>query len=179
MKNKNFIGIVCGLFIATGLSQAENEAIYNESTGEVVIPKVLIGTDYYEVNMRHKGIALDFEVINYTKIKINPHIIINAPIETVDIQVLESVPIQVNVIAKGTFSNGCGNLDETYSKKQGETFMITITQKNIGEVCTMALVPFEKIIPLDVTGLTEGSYNVIVNNIKSSFILPIDNVIIN
>ena len=178
MKNKNFIGIVCGLFIATGLSQAENEAIYNESTGEVVIPKVLIGTDYYEVNMQYKGEALDFEVTDYTKIKINS-LVENAPIETVDIQVLESVPIQVNVIAKGTFSNGCGNLDETYSKKQGETFMITITQKNIGEVCTMALVPFEKIIPLDVNGLTEGSYNVIVNNIKSSFILPINNVITN
>jgi hypothetical protein len=170
MKNKIFIGVISGLLIFTSISQAENEAIFDEKSGALIIPKVLIGTDYYEVNMQHKGEALDFEVTNYTKIKVK------APIETVDIQILESFPVQVNVVAKGVFSDGCGNIDEVHSEKQGETFTITMTQKRIGEVCTMALVPFEKIIPLDVTGLTAGSYNVSVNNIKSSFKLEVDNV---
>ncbi|MDQ7091241.1 MAG: hypothetical protein Q9M50_11495 [Methylococcales bacterium] len=177
MKNKILIRVVCGLLISTGISQAENEAIFDEKSGTLIIPKVLIGTDYYEVNMQHKREALDFEVINYTKIKANS--IEYAPIQTVDIQILESFPVQVNVVAKGVFSDGCGNIDKTYSKKQGETFTIIITQKRIGEVCIAALVPFEKVIPLDVNGLTAGSYNINVNHIKSSFIIPIDNAITN
>ena len=81
----------------------------------------------------------------------------------------------VNVIAKGYFSNGCGRIDDIHSEKLNDIFTIIITTKSEGETCTQALVPFEQVIPLDVVGLKAGLYGVIVNNIKTTFELAIDN----
>lgn len=169
MKNKLIICIVTGLFMFSSFSQAENEAFYNPSTGSLTIPKVLIDSDYYTVDMKYKGEALDFEVTNYVKIEPKAHI------ETVDILIMESYPVQVNVVAQGYFTDGCGRIDNVYSEKLDDIFTITITTKSVGEVCTEALVPFEETIPLEVNGLKAGSYRVTVNGIKGTFELDVDN----
>ncbi|WP_428356710.1 hypothetical protein [Methyloprofundus sp.] len=169
MKNVFYTGIIAGLLMYSSFSQAENEASYNTSTGILEIPKVLIGSDYYTVNMKYKGEALDFEVTNYEKIEPKAHI------ETIDIQILESFPVQVNVVAKGFFSNGCQSIANIYSDKVADIFNITITTKSVGEVCTAALVPFEEIVPLEVNGLKAGSYHVDVNGVTGTFTLDIDN----
>lgn len=169
MKNKFFACIVTGLLMFAGFSQAENEAIFNQSTKTLVIPKVLIGSAYYTMDMKYKGEGLDFEIIDYAKIEPEAHI------ETVDIQILESFPVPVNVVAKGYFADGCERIDNIYSEKSDNVFTIIITTKSVGEVCTAALVPFEEIIPLVVNGLKAGFYNVFINGIKSSFELTIDN----
>ena len=44
-------------------------------------------------------------------------------------------------------------------------------------MCTQAIVPYEKVVPLDVYGLKAGTYDVNVNTVTDSFELSIDNII--
>ncbi len=99
-----------------------------------------------------------------------------ADVETVDIQILESLPVQVIVVVKGNLSNGCQQLDKINTIQAGNKFTITIGKKSIDEqmICTQALVPFEKTIPLNVKGLKSGTYSVNVNGISQSFKLDLD-----
>lgn len=100
-----------------------------------------------------------------------------AYIETVEIQILESLPVQVVVVAKGNLSDSCQQLDKINTVQAGNKFTITIGKKSIDEqmMCAQALVPFEKRIPLNVTGLKAGTYSVNVNGINQSFKLDVDN----
>ncbi len=87
-----------------------------------------------------------------------------ATIESADILMLESFPVQVNVNVKGYLNNGCEKIDEVFSERDEEIFKVFITKKSEGDVCTQALVPFEENVNLDVYGLDEGNYTVLVNN---------------
>ncbi len=94
-----------------------------------------------------------------------------ADVETVEIQILESLPVQVVVVVKGNLSDGCQQLDKINTVQAGNKFTITIARKSIDEqmMCTQALVPFEERIPLNVTGLKAGTYSVNVNGISKNF----------
>ena len=99
-----------------------------------------------------------------------------AHVEIIDIQILESFPVQVHVIAKGYLSDGCKRIDTIHKMRFGNTFNITINITSVGEVCTMALVPFEEVIVLEVEGLNAGVYTVNVNGVTDTFELTVDNV---
>jgi len=99
----------------------------------------------------------------------------SAHIETIDIVLLESFPVQVRVIAKGYFYDGCGRIDQIHTIRAGNRFNITITTRSVGEACTEALVPFEEVIELDVDGLKAGTYTVDVNGVSDTFNLDVDN----
>lgn len=101
----------------------------------------------------------------------------SAPVEKIDIQILESFPVKVQVVVNGQFSDGCGELDKINTVKDGNKFTISISSKYVDPetVCTHALVPFEEIIPLNVKGLKAGTYTVNVNGISKSFNLDADN----
>jgi inhibitor of cysteine peptidase len=104
-----------------------------------------------------------------------------APIEQVDLQVLESFPVQVNVKVKGWFTNGCQQIDQIKVTPTDNTFMVTMTTTPpppLEIACTMALAPFEKTIALDVQGLKQGVYTVDVNGIRKQFELAVDNVVV-
>jgi hypothetical protein len=99
-----------------------------------------------------------------------------ANVDSIQVLILESFPVQVNVVARGEFSNGCTTIDEILTEMNDNTFEVTITTVSPGDVaCTEALVPFDETIPLDVLGLSAGRYTVTVNGITGSFTLDIDN----
>ena len=102
----------------------------------------------------------------------------DAIIKNIDILTLESFPLQIHVIATGYFPDGCTSIDEVTQSRHGNTFTVAITTKRPADaICTMAIVPFEKTIPLDVYGLDKGVYTVNVNDASGSFELPTDNII--
>ena len=101
----------------------------------------------------------------------------NATVEEIQIMVLESFPVQINVVANGYFPDGCTKIDQTLKNMEGNTFFITITTKRPADaMCTMAIVPFNEVISLDVYGLEAGEYEVNVNGIMDSFTLETDNI---
>ena len=100
-----------------------------------------------------------------------------ATVNSIDVQILESFPVQVNVVARGDLPDSCTQIDEIITQQTGNTFRVAITTlRQPAASCTQALVPFEQSIPLDVVGLPAGSYNVSVNGVQGSFTLAVDNV---
>lgn len=141
---------------------------------EEVIPLDVTGlkAGIYTVNVNN--ISDTFELIG-------DNIPFKALIQKVDTQVLESFPVQVNVNIKGHLSNGCQQIDQiNITPTKNNIFMVTVTTTPPPppEIdCTMALIPFEKTIALDVNGLKAGVYTVEVNGIRNQFELAVDNVI--
>ena len=100
-----------------------------------------------------------------------------APVETIDILILESFPVQVNVVARGNLPDGCTTINEVIQARDGNTFRVTVTTvRPVGMACTEALVPFEKVVALDVYGLPAGVYTVDVNGVTGTFELAVDNI---
>jgi hypothetical protein len=101
-----------------------------------------------------------------------------AMVNNVDVQILESFPVQINVVASGDLPDSCTQIDEIITQRTDDTFRVAVTTLRQPDlVCTQALVPFEEVISLDVVGLPAGTYNVSVNGVEGSFTLDIDNVL--
>jgi hypothetical protein len=101
-----------------------------------------------------------------------------AMVDSIQILTLESFPVQVNVQVRGNLPDGCTNLNETVSQRDGNAFSIAMTTlRDPNMMCTQALVPFTEMVPLEVVGLEAGTYSVSVNGITGSFTLAVDNVL--
>jgi len=100
-----------------------------------------------------------------------------APVEEIEIVILESFPVQINVIARGNLPDPCTEISEVLQEREGNTFFVTIKTYRYPGFCIQVLAPFEEIIPLDVYGLPAGIYNVDVNGVQGTFDLEVDNII--
>jgi hypothetical protein len=101
-----------------------------------------------------------------------------AIVDSVDVLIAESFPVQANAIARGNLPDGCTTIDQIISTQDGNTFNVSITTiRPANQVCTQALVPFEESFALDVNGLPAGDYTVVVNTTATAtFNLAVDNV---
>ncbi len=101
-----------------------------------------------------------------------------ASVDGFDILILESFPVQVNVVVRGNLPDGCTEIDEATAEGSGDTFTVQLTTRRpVDEICTQALVPFEQSISLDVVGLPAGEYTVDVYGETQTFTLDADNVL--
>jgi len=99
-----------------------------------------------------------------------------AVVDSVDILILESFPVQIQVLARGNLPDGCTEIDQIIRERQDQTFTVTITTARPADaMCTQALVPFEETFSLDVYGLRAGTYTVDVNGVTGTFELAVDN----
>jgi inhibitor of cysteine peptidase len=100
-----------------------------------------------------------------------------ASVESIEILILESFPVQIHVVARGHLPDDCTEIGEITRERQGNTFSVTITTARPANVaCAEMLVSFEEVISLDVLGLPAGTYTVDVNGVRDSFQLAVDNV---
>jgi len=99
-------------------------------------------------------------------------------VESIDVLILESFPVQVQAMVQGTLGDGCTTLDEVTTTREENLFRIRLTsQRPADAICTQALVPFEEVVALDVVGLPAGQYTVDANGVTATFELAIDNVL--
>ena len=101
-----------------------------------------------------------------------------APVDEIDILILESFPVQIHVIARGNLPDPCTKISEVLQEKEGNTFFITIKTYRSPGFCIQVIAPFEEIIPLEVYGLTAGTYTVDVNGVQAAFDLEVDNILL-
>jgi len=92
-----------------------------------------------------------------------------ASVDEIDILILESFPVQINVIARGNLPDPCTEISEVLQEREGDSFFITIKTYRYPGFCIQVLAPFEEIIPLDVYGLPAGTYTVDVNGVQDTF----------
>jgi inhibitor of cysteine peptidase len=106
-----------------------------------------------------------------------------AMVNSVDVVLRESFPVQVGVIVKGDLPDGCTNLGDAKQQLVGKTFNINLETKKLKDgdiMCTQALVPFDTTINLDnVVGISAGEYTVNVNGVSKKFTMDVDNYISN
>ena len=101
----------------------------------------------------------------------------DAVLEDLAVMILESDPVQVRVSLSGYLPDGCTTIHEIRSSRDGDVFTIQIvTERPAGDVaCTMAIVPFEEELPLDVAGLPAGAYTLRVDGMSETFVIDADN----
>ena len=99
-----------------------------------------------------------------------------APVEEIEIVILEIFPVQIDVIARGNLPDPCTEISEVLQEREGNTFFITIKTYRSPGLCIQVLAPFEEIIPLEVYGLPAGTYIVDVNGVQDIFVLEVDNI---
>ncbi len=100
----------------------------------------------------------------------------NATVESIEITVLESFPVQIKVNARGYLPDGCTKIGEITKEKKDNTFFVSIkTVRPADTYCTEVIVPFQEVISLDVYGLKAGIYTVNVNGVNGTFELVTDN----
>ena len=97
-----------------------------------------------------------------------------ADVQSVEIQILESFPVQANAIARGQLPDaGCTTIANVSQSRSGNTFTVTLTTKvDPNAMCSQVITPFEYVIPLDVSSLLPAQYIVNVNGVEAAFELP-------
>lgn len=100
-----------------------------------------------------------------------------ANVDTLDIAVMESFPVQVRAVARGYLPDSCTEIDDITQTRSGNTFTVSITTTRPSDAyCAQVLKPFEENISLRVSGLLKGTYTVNVNGVRETFTLSTDNV---
>lgn len=106
---------------------------------------------------------LDFKMSGTLPL-VKPHV------ETVELIITESSPIQVFLKVNGMFGDGCTTMGKISQRLIGNRFEITMfaeSHTNQAE-CTTEVIKFKKIIPLTVYGLSAGVYEYSLGNVISS-----------
>lgn len=100
-----------------------------------------------------------------------------AQVESIEIMILESFPVQIHAGITGFLGDGCTSLGSITTTREGNTFFVQITTQRPAEaMCTQQLVGFQESIALDVYGLAAGTYTIDANGVTNTFILEIDNI---
>jgi len=100
-----------------------------------------------------------------------------APVDEIDILILELFPVQIDVIASGNLPDPCTEICQITQKKEDNAFFITIKTYRPPGPCIQIITPFEVKIPLNVYGLPAGTYTVEVNGVQAIFDLEVDNIL--
>ena len=98
-----------------------------------------------------------------------------AQVQSVEIQIVNSNPAQVNAVVRGNLTESCATLGESRVQYDSNTIRITIyvvSPSNVG--CIQTTTPFETTIPLNTKDLLTGTYTVIANGVSAVFTLPIN-----
>jgi len=100
-------------------------------------------------------------------------------VKNIDIQVMESFPLQVSVSVDGIKSVPCVDLLSPAVSYADDTFTVVLAESNLGpaESCIAVTDPFTTSISLDVRDLPAGTYSVNVNGVSDEFTFDTDNSI--
>jgi len=99
-----------------------------------------------------------------------------AVVESLEIQMHELSPVQVNILAKGYLAESCTIIQGTAQVLQERRFTLSIiTTRPPGVDCLQQIQPFEINTSLDVHGLPAGDYIVDMGGVTGSFTLAQDN----
>ncbi len=151
--------------------------------GKLSIPRVdteAQTNNYQKVEFQFDHSTNSWKLLNFIETKIVP-----GPAtyeEKVEVIRVDSSPVQVFLKISGQFSDGCAHFQKINQTLKNNTFEITLhlgpNPFPQGMACTTALVPYEKIIPLEVYGLSAGTYEYSVNGEHTgTFTLSKDNTL--
>jgi hypothetical protein len=93
-------------------------------------------------------------------------------VESVEVLILESLPVQIHVLVKGQLPDACARIEGHQLEQEGNTIHISLnTTWPDNQRCMAAPTPFEQTIPLAAEELIPGEYIVEVNGVSETFTL--------
>jgi len=93
-----------------------------------------------------------------------------ARVESIQVLTTQTFPAQVSVVARGHLPDSCTTLDRVTQTRTDKVFQIKLASVRRADLaCAQTLVPFDKVIALDLTGASPGIYSVNVNGVSSAF----------
>lgn len=95
-----------------------------------------------------------------------------AQVQSVEVQVMNTNPLQVNAVVRGNLAESCATLGQSqvsYASNVFEIKVYAISPTDRG--CAQITTPFETTIALDTNGLPAGTYTVIANGVNAVFSL--------
>ena len=106
-----------------------------------------------------------------------PALASGAVVKSIDVQILESFPIQVHAVLRGDLPDAsCTTISSVDQVRQGNTFQLTlVTTTDPLARCASAPTPFEEVVPLDVQDLPAGTYVVRAGDVEQTFEFSVDN----
>ena len=90
-------------------------------------------------------------------------------VDSVEVLILESFPVQYNTLIQGHFRNGCESIDSISQTSANQKITVLVNSKSTGGFCTQALVPFSETISLNTQDLAQGEATLDVNGITATF----------
>lgn len=99
-----------------------------------------------------------------------------ASIDRIEILILKSFPVQVQVRITGYLRDSCTTIDHITQSRVNNLFQIhVITKRPVNEACAKLITWFEESVALEVSHLPAGTYVVDVNGIRDTFTLNVEN----
>jgi len=93
----------------------------------------------------------------------------DALVDTFQVQIMESMPVQIALVIEGNFRDGCTELSEITQEVRGDRIVVQVrTQRPKDAMCTQALVPYSERYRLDLTDIEPGTYTLEVNGITET-----------
>ena len=90
-------------------------------------------------------------------------------VDSVEVLILESFPVQVNLLARGTVPDACTEIGEVRQERAGNAVTVTIaTTRDPAALCAQVLTAVEETIPLE-GDFPPGEYTVPVNGVTQAF----------
>jgi len=106
-----------------------------------------------------------------------PDVLISeAQIESFDLLILESFPVQIKAIVRWKLPDDCTVIYEISNERVEDLFQVRIlTKRPADKECAQKISIIEETFTLDVYGLDRGTYSVDVNGVIEQFTLTVDN----
>jgi hypothetical protein len=93
-----------------------------------------------------------------------------AIVETVEVRILESFPVQVQAVLSGQLPDACAFVETVDVLVEGNTFYVTMTvARHPNMRCAQVLTPFAQIVPLTTADLAAGDYTVQAGAVVAEF----------
>lgn len=103
-----------------------------------------------------------------------------AQVQSVEIQIMQANPLQVNAVVRGNLTESCATLGDSQVQYASNTFWIAVYAVSpTDRGCAQINTPFETTIALGTNNLPTGTYTVIANGVSEVFVLPIETAVPN
>jgi hypothetical protein len=96
-----------------------------------------------------------------------------AQVESIQAEVSPSRPQEATVIIHGLLHDGATRVHEVQQQRLADGFVLTvITARSRSAVASLALIPFERSVILNLEGMPKGPCKVVANGVTAMLIVP-------
>ena len=101
-----------------------------------------------------------------------------ATVESIEIAILESFPVRVHAVLRGSVPDACTEIDTIEPQRDGNRLLSAVrTRRPVDEVCAQVITPFEATVELAVLRLPAGPYTAAAGEAVAGFELAADRVL--